>query len=67
MGEVFKKSPAVVINAVVLQDEQLAYVPGCNVTGNLYCSAGVIVIINFDYLQKKHHIKTIHQIGILFT
>lgn len=69
MGEVFKKSPAVVINAVVLQDKQLAYVPGSDVTGNLYCSAGVIFIINFDYLQQKHQINnrsTIQQDWILF-
>lgn len=55
MGEVFKKSPAVVINAVVLQDKQLAYVPGSDVTGDLYCSASVIFTINFDYLQKKQN------------
>lgn len=46
----FKQIPAVVINAVVLQDKQLAYVPGSDVTGNLYCSAGVIFIVDFDYL-----------------
>lgn len=55
MGEMFKKCPAVVINAVVLQDKQLAYVPGSDVTGNLHCSASVIFIINFDYLQKKQN------------
>lgn len=55
MGEVFKKSPAVVIDAVVLQDKQLAYVPGSDVTGNFYCSASVIFAINFDYLQKKQN------------
>lgn len=54
MGKVFKKSPAVVIDAVVFQDKKLAYVSGSNVTGNFYCSAGVIFIINFDYLQQKH-------------
>lgn len=53
VGEVFKQSPAVVINAVVLQDKQLAYVPGSDVTGNLYCSAGMIFIIDFDYLHQK--------------
>lgn len=56
VGEVFKKSPAVVVNAVVLQDKQLAYVPCSDVTGNLYSSASVIFIINFDYLQQKHWI-----------
>ena len=61
MWEVFKQGPAVVIDAVVLQDEQLAYVPGSDVTGNFYCSAGVIFIINFDYLQQQHRInKSIH-------
>lgn len=54
MGEVLKKSPAVVIDAVVLQDKQLAYVPCSDVTGNLYGSAGVVLIINFDYLQHKY-------------
>lgn len=52
----FKKGPAVVINAMVLQDKQLAYVPGSDVTGNLHCPAGVIFIINFDYLKQKHRI-----------
>lgn len=51
MGEVFKKSPAVVINVVVLQDKKLTYVSGSDVTGNFYCYAGVIFIKNFDYLQ----------------
>lgn len=54
MGEVFKKSPAMVIDAVVLQDKQLAYILGGDVTGNLYCSASVVFSINFDYLQNKH-------------
>ena len=54
MREVLKQSPAVVIDAVVLQDEQLADVPGSDVTGNLDCSAGVIFTINFDYLQQEH-------------
>lgn len=56
VGEVFKQSPAVVVNTVVLQNKQLAYVPGSDVTGNLHCSAGVIFIVDFDYLQKKHQI-----------
>lgn len=47
----FKKSPAVVINAVILQDEQLAYVPGGDVSGNLYSFAGIIFTINFNYLK----------------
>lgn len=54
MGEVFKKSPAVVIDAVVLQDKQLAYILGGDITGNLYCTASVVFSINFDYLQNKH-------------
>lgn len=53
MAEVFKESPAVVINAVVLQDEELAYVPCSDVSGDLYCSASVIFTINFNYLQQK--------------
>lgn len=53
MGEVFKESPAVVIDAVVLQHEQLAHVPRCDVTGNFYRSADVIFIINFNNLCKK--------------
>ena len=56
MWEVFKKCPAVVIDAVILQDKQLAYIAGSDVTGNLYSSARVIFIINFDYLQQKHWI-----------
>lgn len=63
MRDVFKKSPAVVINAVVLQDKQLAYVPGSDVTGNLYCPAGVIFIINFDYLQQKQCINKHHNLS----
>lgn len=66
MGEVFKKSPAMVIDAVVLQDKQLAYIPGGDVTGNLYCSASVVFGINFDYLQNKHGrqpLATIHYPG----
>lgn len=56
MGEVFKKSPAVVINAVGLQDKQLANVPGSDVSRNLDCSARVIFIVNFNYLQQKQWI-----------
>jgi len=52
MSEVFKKSPAVVINAVILQDKQLANIPGSDISGNLYSFAGIIFTINFDYLKK---------------
>lgn len=55
MGEVLKKSPVVIIDALVLQDKQLAHVPGSDVTRNLYRSAAVIFIINFDYLQEKRN------------
>lgn len=46
-----------VIDAVVLQDEQLADVSGSDVIGNLYSFAGVIFIINFDHLKQTHLIK----------
>lgn len=54
MGKVFKKSPVVVVNAVVLQDKQLADVPGSDIRGNLYRFAGIIFIIYFNYLKQKH-------------
>lgn len=52
MWDVFKQSPAVVIDAVVLQDEQLADVPGSDVTGYLHSPAGIIFTVHFDYLQQ---------------
>lgn len=55
MREVLKKSPVVIIDALVLQDKQLAHVPGSDVTRNLYRPAAVIFIINFDYLQEKRN------------
>lgn len=58
MGEVLEKSPVVIIHALVLQDKQLAHVPGSDVTRNLYRSAAVVFIINFDYLQEKHNGRT---------
>lgn len=51
MRELLKQSPAVVVNAMILHDKQLADVPGCDVSGNLYCSTGIVLIIHFDYLQ----------------
>lgn len=59
MGEVLEKSPVVIIHALVLQDKQLAHVPGSDVSGNFYRSAAVVFIINFDYLQEKHNRKTV--------
>lgn len=56
MGEMLKQSPAVVVNAMILQDKQLAYVPGCDVSGNLYRSTCIVLIIHFDYLQRNKHI-----------
>ncbi len=53
MWDLLKQGPAVVINAVVLQDEQLAYVPGSDVTGHLHCTAGVVFTVHFDYLQHS--------------
>lgn len=56
LGLVFKQSPAVVVNAVVLQDKQLTDVPGGDVTGNLHGSAGVVFTIDFNYLWTQAHI-----------
>lgn len=36
MGEVFKQSPVVIIDALVLEDKQLTHVLGSDVTLNLY-------------------------------
>jgi len=52
MWDLLEQGPAVVINAVVLQDEQLADVPGSDVTGHLHRSAGVVFAVHFDYLQQ---------------
>lgn len=48
--ELFKECPAVIVDAVVLQDKHLAYVSGSDVIGNLDGSTGVVFIINFDDL-----------------
>lgn len=55
MGDVFKESPVVIIDALVLQDKQLAHVPGGDVTGNFYRSAAVVLIVNFDHLREKNN------------
>lgn len=63
MGEVLKKSPVVIVDALVLQDKQLAHVPGSDVTRNLYRPAAVIFIINFDYLQEKRNRRAFQPLG----
>lgn len=52
MSPVFKKSPAVVINAVILHDKQLAYVPGSDIRGHFNGFAGVVFIVNLNYLKE---------------
>lgn len=51
MREVLEQSPVVIVHTLVLQDKQLAHVPGSDVTRNLYRSAAVDFIVNFDNLR----------------
>lgn len=54
MSKVLNQCPAVVINAVVLQNEQLADIPGNDVTWNLHSSAAVVLAVYFDHLPHRN-------------
>lgn len=60
MSKLLEQRPAVVVDVMVLQNKQLADVPGGDVTGHLHCPAGVVLIVHFDYLQR-------HDAKIAFT
>ena len=51
MRELLEQCPAMVVDVMVLQNKQLADVPGGDVTGHLHGPAGVVLIVHFDYLQ----------------
>lgn len=54
MSKVLNQRPAVVIDAVVLQNEQLADIPGSDVTGDLHGSTAVVLAVYFDHLPHMN-------------
>lgn len=54
MSKVLNQRPAVVIDAVVLQNEQLADIPGSDVTGDLHSSTAVVLTVYFDHLPHRN-------------
>lgn len=54
MSKVLNQCPAVVVDAVVLQNEQLADIPGSDVTGDLHSSTAVVLTVYFDHLPHRN-------------
>lgn len=54
MSKVLNQRPAVVIDAVVLQNEQLADIPGSDVTRDLHGSTAVVLTVYLDHLPYSN-------------
>lgn len=54
VSKVLNQRPAVVVDVVVLQNEQLADITGSDVTGDLHSSTAVVLTVHFDHLPHKN-------------